>query len=92
MEVTCFVHVQQTILGQVGPCSRSDRDFAWKKFPRLIKKQSTIVYDELQFYCILKENCVAFRFAKLEKENFLYDTLFYNFNIKNMHYYQIAYF
>lgn len=70
MEVTCFVHVQQTILGQVGPCSRSDRDFAWKIFPRFIKKQSTIVYDELQFYCILKENCVAFRFAKLEKENF----------------------
>lgn len=91
MEVTCFVHVQQTILGQVGPCSRSDRDFAWKIFPRFIKKQSTIVYDEVQFYCILKESCVAFRFAKLDKENFLYDTLF-NFNIKNMHYYQIAYF
>lgn len=84
MEVTCFVHVQQTILGQVGPCSRSDRDFAWKIFPRFINCV-------LQFYCILKENCVAFRFAKLEKENFLYDTLF-NFNIKNMHYYQIAYF
>lgn len=46
---TCFVQVQQTTLGQGGPCSRSDRGFAWKKFLRFIKKQSIILYHELFF-------------------------------------------
>lgn len=82
------------------PRAADDTRSGWSVLPfrpRLCLEDIPAIYQEaihycvLQFYCILKENCVAFRFAKLEKENFLYDTLF-NFNIKNMHYDQIAYF